>query len=1230
MIKLTKTMKVVMVALVAFTSLGIFNGVLYAEETFNISSEVIYSEDNKEATITLDASNIDEDYTLESVSDPEGNSMDLTNLTYNTNENGTYNFYVTYFDLESERYEYTKTVEVSDIAVVKEEVYSSHAVIDRSGLTRDKTGTDYTDDVKITNWDFIDSNGDALSTTNPAKFYKDYQLIISWELVPSGPFLKAGDYFTFPLPKNETSGSWQVVTTDWGELRDSTDTEILGRWRITSAGIEVELTEGSNNKMSITGSLESGTSSFKNATTVDITQNVSIGDSTKEITFNKANLSYLQDYDLKYASGTSNTTINWAMFIGNENLYDEVNGEEIETSSVYFEDKLSGKIGLDSNGKPWINISAPVQVPMDLVDGEPSGITAGGNDVTGRFTYVEQADSQSYEDFKSSLLPQQYGIYEDDNGVQTVLINFGDIKNSPVKYGSNFAKEAASYTISNGFYNEGDRDALEAYFEKVYGTSNSFGGSVLRYRVGFNEVYDKVVVNTEKTNTAIIMKDDVPYELTGTGILQGISGSAKVVDPYKARVFLFDKDTQAILDGVPVSLQKYNSVTDTWENSTDWSGGTISTDGYVDTDLLNVGTYRFVQNDTYSDDYDLSKSDGYDSELKTVVSEEFTVIFNELEGHTVYMTNVKKRFTVTYQPGTQGTFVDNVHDDIVIHSTTPGYNGTEGSDGKPAGNTGYTFDGWNKEVTGTVTDDATYVAQWKANTDTKYKVEHHLETGYETNNYTLDFTDELTGTTGAIVDAVAKTTYAGYTLDTNVTNTLTSGTVAGDGSLVLKLFYRKNATDSYTVKHFIQDGDDPTSYSLYGTPEVLNATVGTTVSANYITIAGYTPNNYHADRKENGTVETGGTLTLSFYYNANTVAYKVEHYLENSDGTYDLDDTENLSGLTGATANAVVRTSYDGYTHNAGAANTLLSGTITADGKLVLKVYYDADPTGYNTLYYLQDRNDSSKYTLKEKVSSSSKTGYNVDAVINSYTGYTHNPSIANTKLSGIVEANGTLQLHVYYDANTNIGYKVEHYLEQADGSYSIKDTENLTGTTGISVNASAKTYVGYTFNPTHGDTIDSGVVAADGSLVLKLYYAVNEHPSIAVNAGYKVEHYLQQTDGSYKLSDTETFSSTANMTVKATAKEYKGYTFNKNIEGSVLSGMVYGDGSLVLKLYYTKNDTNKDQTITMKPSVTPEGTIGANASVATGDITNTNLLILTMISMLGIIIVLRRKEAKK
>ena len=46
----------------------------------------------------------------------------------------------------------------------------------------------------------------------------------------------------------------------------------------------------------------------------------------------------------------------------------------------------------------------------------------------------------------------------------------------------------------------------------------------------------------------------------------------------------------------------------------------------------------------------------------------------------------------------------------------------------------------------------------------------------------------------------------------------------------------------------------------------------------------------------------------------------------------------------------------------------------------------------------------------------------------------------------------------LYYKANKNTAYTVEHYLEKLDGSYELKDTENLTGTTDSEVrNRSSK-----------------------------------------------------------------------------------------------------------------------------------------------------------------------------
>ena len=121
---------------------------------------------------------------------------------------------------------------------------------------------------------------------------------------------------------------------------------------------------------------------------------------------------------------------------------------------------------------------------------------------------------------------------------------------------------------------------------------------------------------------------------------------------------------------------------------------------------------------------------------------------------------------------------------------------------------GYTFSGWttddvaeecwlDKENEGEFympNQDVTFTGSWTANTDTKYKVEHYKVSADGMSAVLVD-TENLTGTTGATVTAAAKT-YTGYTyqpdFDENGMKTVASGEIAGDGSLVLKLFYTPN------------------------------------------------------------------------------------------------------------------------------------------------------------------------------------------------------------------------------------------------------------------------------------------------------------------------------------------------------------------------------------------------------------------------------------------------------
>ena len=114
--------------------------------------------------------------------------------------------------------------------------------------------------------------------------------------------------------------------------------------------------------------------------------------------------------------------------------------------------------------------------------------------------------------------------------------------------------------------------------------------------------------------------------------------------------------------------------------------------------------------------------------------------------------------------------------------------------------TGYTFSGWSR--TGSFempTENVIIIGSFIANTDTPYKIEHYLE-DLSGNSYSLGKVEYLTGETDSEVIADPKD-FEGFEVDWTNGETLESGFIQADGSLVLKLYYKRNAynvTYSYT------------------------------------------------------------------------------------------------------------------------------------------------------------------------------------------------------------------------------------------------------------------------------------------------------------------------------------------------------------------------------------------------------------------------------------------------
>ena len=170
--------------------------------------------------------------------------------------------------------------------------------------------------------------------------------------------------------------------------------------------------------------------------------------------------------------------------------------------------------------------------------------------------------------------------------------------------------------------------------------------------------------------------------------------------------------------------------------------------------------------------------------------------------------------------------------------------------------------------------DVEITGSWTANGNTAYKVEHYLE-NLDGEGYTLKDTENLTGTTDTTATAAQKT-YTGFTYDEDNENNIVSGKIAGNGSLVLKLYYSRN---SYKVT-YAYTGTVPTGASALPTEASYKYEEEVTVAAD-ATAPGYTFSGWST---EDFTMPAADVeITGSWTANGNT-GYKVEHYLENLDG----------------------------------------------------------------------------------------------------------------------------------------------------------------------------------------------------------------------------------------------------------------------------------------------------------------------------------------------------------
>lgn len=207
---------------------------------------------------------------------------------------------------------------------------------------------------------------------------------------------------------------------------------------------------------------------------------------------------------------------------------------------------------------------------------------------------------------------------------------------------------------------------------------------------------------------------------------------------------------------------------------------------------------------------------------------------------------------------------------------------------------GYSFDHWYTAANGSgslvssdtqVAGEVTFYAKWNANTDTPYTVEHYQQPVSGSDYVKVD-TDTLSGTTDTLATALAKTSYTGFAENSTHPGRVASGNIAGNGSLVLKLYYDRTL---HTVQFDANGGSSVADITniRYG------ATIGTPIEP---TRTGYTFGGWY---KEN-------TLNTLHNFTTDTITADTTLYAK-----WDPDSTVTFNSNGGSSVDSLTSVPYN-------------------------------------------------------------------------------------------------------------------------------------------------------------------------------------------------------------------------------------------------------------------------------------------------------------------------------
>ena len=248
----------------------------------------------------------------------------------------------------------------------------------------------------------------------------------------------------------------------------------------------------------------------------------------------------------------------------------------------------------------------------------------------------------------------------------------------------------------------------------------------------------------------------------------------------------------------------------------------------------------------------------------------------------------------------------------------------------------------------------------------KVNVEIYLEnyegTGYEKQEKQVSVKE---GTTSYTYEPENIT---GFTYDNGNSNNILTTVVKEDNTATVKAYYKRN---SYTIQYELNDGTNndanPNGYRFGSSIKLNNPT-----REGYKFLGWYTDDKYQNQITEITDSTAENLVLYAKFLDESTISqYTVEYYKQKEDESgYDLvtEDTERIEAIIGTEVSAEEK-EYDGYILS---ENSVTKGTVIAEGKLVLRLYYDIKKSPESRIQrgaYV-DENGKLNFIVKDDVNS--------------------------------------------------------------------------------------------------------------------------------------------------------------------------------------------------------------------------------------------------------------------